>query len=124
MYPPYKNAELYSREIIRGVRGGINRGGTGLLSAVDRGGKGVVVCGGSVEQERGRSPELESGDGDWTVCGGGAEMDRGPTSRAQRGTGPGFLRPVGGPPYLALELAETQAARGAWIAWGRGAERG
>lgn len=68
---------LYSREMIRGMRCGVDRGRTGRMSEVDRGGKGVVVCSGCVEQECGTSPGFGPGDGNPSACGVGVGMDRG-----------------------------------------------
>ncbi len=47
------------------------------MSEVDRGAKIAVVGGRGVEEDRGRFPELASGDGDSYLCGGKAEMNRG-----------------------------------------------
>lgn len=46
------------------------------MSEMDGGGKGVMVWGRDGEEERGKSSEFESGDGDPQVCGGSSEIAR------------------------------------------------
>ena len=67
---------LYSRDLIRGVSSGVNRGATGQMRALGRGAKGAVECYESVEQHRGRRCGLALGDGEALMRGSGGGIGR------------------------------------------------
>src|SRR5947207_2723159 len=98
------------------------------MNEMDGGGKGAMVWGGDTEEERGTSSEFESGNGGRQVCGGSCEIACGhylSTSRVPRGTGPGFVRPVGGRPHPPRDWAmQSEAPQESLMAWAGGAELG